>query len=104
MSVYDTPWIPVYEKKAIPLFKPYSDLVDEDEKPSFRNEPSWSRRGLEEELGEVPEASDALWESVLALWRLKVVQEDGSDSVIYQKHVSAWLVGRLYWTSRCFFC
>ena len=34
----------------------------------------------------------ALWECVLALWRLKLTEEKGSEDLIWLQHVSAWMV------------
>ena len=46
-------------------------------------------------FSQFPQAKEALWESVLSLWRLKITapdREETEDDVLWAGHVSAWLV------------
>lgn len=53
-----------------------------------------------------PHTAEALWELVLALWRLKVSELDGEESeedVLWEEYVSAWLVS-VSLSNRGMFC
>ena len=70
------------------------DLIEHDERPLFRRleERPWmadANRGALEKMGP---AKEAILESVLMIWRLKAVQEEGAGDMEWQHHLTAWLV------------
>jgi hypothetical protein len=69
-------------------------LIEKNAQPPFWEpaQEAWSRDFLASELAKRPIATEALWESVLALWRLKVVEDVGTDDAIWVDHVEAWMV------------
>jgi hypothetical protein len=59
----------------------------------------WAKRTLEEELSQSPNDRDAVWQSVLFLWRLEYLASDWETSGegfrrLWQQYVSEWLVSR----------
>ena len=90
--IFDTPWVPKLGDVNCVGYGPYEELVVESVVPRYSKEPAWSSMGLNSELAKTPMAGPALWESVLALWRLKEVEEEGGDQGEWQSLVSAWLV------------
>lgn len=73
----------------------YNRMVKAGDLPNSMQDPTWIRRALDPFVANVPEGADALWECVLALWRLKLMEEAGSDDEVWRLHVSAWLVSPL---------
>jgi hypothetical protein len=61
-------------------------------RPNSISNPAWAEKNLGPELDKTPEAREALFDSILALWRLSVVGSKCSEDVNWQKLVSAWLV------------
>jgi hypothetical protein len=53
----------------------------------------WTRKGITKNLEVVPaEAKEAVIESIIAIWRLYQVGEDGPDDSVWEDHLEAWLV------------
>lgn len=90
-----TPWIPTLNKEVCASYPPYDEIVNEGAEPNSIENPHWARRNLEPELEKVPDGADALWEVVLALWRLKLLEETGGLDETWRNLVSAWLVRNL---------
>lgn len=45
-------------------------------------------------------AAMAIWESIVAIWRLEKLPEDHGDSEIWQYHAMSWLVSLLSYSDR----
>jgi hypothetical protein len=89
---FNTPWRTTFGGVALPSYPVYDYLVREDASPTPEKYPTWARTNLTGELGRVIEAREALWETVLALWRLSRDEEEGPKGDIWPKYVSAWMV------------
>lgn len=87
---FATPWIPSLDGKVCAPCKSYQAVNTSH--PNSVSHHSWAEKTLRDQLNENPKARESLWEGVLALWRLSLVKEQGSDDVNWQNLVSAWLV------------
>ncbi|KAF9641985.1 hypothetical protein BDM02DRAFT_3133415, partial [Thelephora ganbajun] len=67
-----TPWVPSLNGNALP--------------------PCLLIAMLQNDLDKTPAASEVIWECVLSIWRLKLVEEEGAEDVTWVDHVSAWLI------------
>ena len=88
-------WTPSFNGNALTPLPRYRGLVDDDEKPALRRDPAWARSVVANQTANTPGAEGPIWESVLALWRLKEVPPDAvevAEDAIWGEHVSAWLV------------
>ena len=94
-SILLTGWYPTTSKGPLPLYGPYSTEVEDNTSPSLKRDGDWAKAQIDRELANVPEGKEALWECVLALWRLKLCEEEGSQEEAWQELVSAWLVSHL---------
>ena len=91
---FSTPWaLTLYGNNLLPCAI-VADLVANDERPSFRrpDEKPWSVAAISAEMGSAGPAKAAILESVLAIWRLKMTQEEGAEDREWQNHLTAWLV------------
>ena len=78
---FSTPWAPtLYGNNLLPCAI-VADLVANDERPSFRrpDEKPWSVAAISAEMGSAGPAKATILESVLAIWRLKMTQEEGAE-------------------------
>ena len=55
------------------------------------------KKMVDEALGDIPEGRNAIWESILELWRLKYLEEQLEDASegfekSWQQYTSGWLV------------
>jgi hypothetical protein len=66
--------------------------VENGSTPNDDDYPTWVQAAIEAQLGETLDAKKLVWEDVLALWRLKLSEEEGWKDGVRQQHVSAWLV------------
>jgi hypothetical protein len=96
-SILTTPWTPVLDERKCTPFAAYYDIAEEGAMPNVVDNPGWSLESLESELAKTPDGKDALWEGILALWRLNLVAEGGTHNKSWRKLVSAWLV-RTCWS------
>ena len=94
-SILTTGWYPTTSEGPLASYGPYSTEVEENTSPSSRRDGDWAKTRLDLELANVTEGKEALWECVLALWRLKSCEEEGCREEAWQKLVSAWLVSHL---------
>jgi hypothetical protein len=89
-----TPWTPSLDGNVCAASHLYQ-LVQNDFPNSINNTP-WAERTLKEELAKTPAAQQALWESILALWRLNLTLKKTSENADWCTDwcnlVSAWLV------------
>ena len=65
-----TPWVPSLKGEECALCDSYQALAEA--RPNSITHTPWAEKTLRAELIKTPEARSALWESVLALWRLDV--------------------------------
>lgn len=91
-NTLSTPWTPTLNGQLCPSYVPYTEVVAEKAEPNFMEDVDWARRNLDAELERTPDDAEALWEGVLALWRLKLVEEEGKLHSSWRGLVSAWLV------------
>jgi hypothetical protein len=90
-------WSPSEHGNPLPAFRQLTVLVEQDLKPDSTHHGPWAMGTLVEELSQVPAGRDALWASILGLWRLKylehIVEEEPEDvKQCWRSHVSAWVV------------
>jgi len=71
------PWVISLHGQFLPSFAPYDTLVTDEEVPSASRTPHWSLKAHATVLDQIPEGRDVLWESVLALYRLQMVESRG---------------------------
>jgi hypothetical protein len=83
------PWVPFLEGKILPPCRWYDEVVAAGSVPK---DESWGRRFV---MPTLEGAADpvAIWEAVLAIWRLIACEESGAEDPVWGKHVRAWLVG-----------
>ena len=90
------PWVPSSNGEVLRPFDRLTEVVESKCTPIPSADKPWLRKTHEEVLSKFPNAAEALWETVLALWRLKITAPDEDsdpDDVLWESHVSAWLVG-----------
>jgi len=86
------PWLPRLGGKvlgACPLLDELRDQVPDPRNPSER---PWSREVVVGGLAVCEEDREALWEAVLALWHLKMCEENGAEDPSWLALMRAWLV------------
>ena len=91
-SILKTPWTPVLDGWRCVRYAPYDDSVEEGAIPNVCDNPGWDLDSLESEFAKTPQGKDALWEGILALWRLNLTVGEGTNNENWQNLVSAWLV------------
>ena len=89
---FATPWLPVFNNTQLALYPAYADLIEDAAVPVFKEDPEWSRRSFKALFDTAPQVEEALWEVILAIWRLRLVQTEGIKEESWRKLVSAWLV------------
>ena len=67
-------------------------VVQRQLSPDKFRDSAWIRSAMGSGLEVGTPGEVALWECVLALWRLKLMEEKGSEDPIWPQHVSAWMV------------
>ena len=90
-----SPWTPTLNGIILPSLGRYQVVVDEDAKPYSRTAPGWDEKSIKTLIANIPQAGDALWETVLALWRLKLVEpseDEMEEDELWRNWVMAWLV------------
>jgi len=94
-----TGWIPSKDGKELAPFPAYQELVEEDARPFSRKDPNWTAKTIQSQLETVPNAAPAIQESVLGLWRLKLLEGELEGATneytsIWQQYVTSLLVSR----------
>jgi hypothetical protein len=92
MDILSTPWTPTLRGNACASFPLYEDFIEEDPIPNCIEHTTWAESTLDPELKKTPSGRAALWEGILALWRLKTYEENGTNEESWRNLVSAWLV------------
>jgi hypothetical protein len=89
-----TPWVPSWNGDPLSTFKELQDVLEDKLVPIPTRDGAWAKQTLKPALLKIPaNGREAVWESVLALWRLDYAtpRDDGSKS-LWQQFTSAWLV------------
>jgi hypothetical protein len=91
------PWFPSERVNVLPAFAQLNDVIGDALIPDNIDCEPWAMRSLEGQLSQAPDGRDALWASILALWRLgsleKIMSEMDEDAKqLWRLHVLAWLV------------
>jgi hypothetical protein len=81
----------------LPMFRELATVIKDRLTPDPMHHQRWARRSLAEHLSQASENEDALWASVLGLWRLRYLEPILNELTeearkLWQSHVSAWLV------------
>lgn len=88
-----TLWKPVLDGNLLPPCPIYDALVMKGLFPNAEVDPEWSKAQIFPSLKKlVPERADEIWESILALWRLREEEENEERDETWSLHLSAWLV------------
>jgi hypothetical protein len=93
--LFKTPWTPSLRENALPPCKLVAPLVKKDVRPdpAVSMHSHWTGEEVMKDLQKVPsEAREAVAESILAIWRLYQVVEDGADDMVWEDHLEAYLV------------
>jgi len=89
------PWTPSLNNIVLPSCGRYQSFVSEGAKPNSRSNPGWDEGSIKNIVANVPQAAGVVCETVLALWRLQMVEpeEDETDEdELWRQHATAWLV------------
>jgi hypothetical protein len=92
MDILSTPWTPTLHGNVCVPYPLYEDFIEEDPIPNCIEHTTWAESTLDPELKKTPSGRAALWEGILALWRLKTYEENGTNEESWRNLVSAWLV------------
>ena len=88
-------WVPSLRGNVLhqsTLASPFNARSPSLDDPS---EKEWSRPFVTAQLEEYPDAKDAIYEAVLALWRLKMSERSSADRAEWSALTEAWLVSFL---------
>ena len=87
----EQPWDPVNSRgKTVVIYQAYKALVDKKSEPPH-HDCNWARSNFWNVFKSYPEAEGAIWENIVALWRLETLQ-DHSYSEVWKHHAMSWLV------------
>jgi hypothetical protein len=91
---FDTHWIPALDGNDLAPCTLFDDVVAEDAKPNSREDRhrDWSLKELGRVLDRHPASRDAVWETVLAIWRLREEETAGVLDEVWKMHLTAWMV------------
>jgi len=98
MKVFEPGWQPMLSGERLPACDLIADIVSNDLHPNPHNPThrQWSKVHLTPSINRYPvEVREALWECVLAIWRLQLKQEEGVCNSQWVCHMTAWLVSYL---------
>ena len=88
-------WVPTAQGNVLSPLARFTEVVESACTPLPRVDKPWMKTSFSDIFSKFPQAREALWESVLSLWRLKIVAPDKEESVddaLWEEYVSAWLV------------
>ena len=92
-SFFSVPWTPAINGSVLAPLQSIAELVEYDVQPDVRTAGPWSRKAFDHLLNDAPQsARESLWESVVAIWRLKEVEETSCEDPHWVDHLQAWLV------------
>jgi hypothetical protein len=94
-------WDPTAGTNGLAPFPAFAQIQTYDESPSSAvlSDASWTKKKLMPYLTGSGADSEAIWKSVLAIWRLKALEKDLEDGgkpfcALWQVYLTAWLVSR----------
>jgi hypothetical protein len=92
-----TPWAASKYHRWLPIYKALKEVIEDGLTPDPDHYEAWAKRSLAEQLSQAFKSQDAIWESVLGLWRLKYLEPtletaDEQVKTLWRLHASAWLV------------
>jgi hypothetical protein len=90
-------WVPQLNGNNLAPFEALQEIEANDLVPDFEKEPSWAKGTVLKSLANVPKGRDAIWGSVLAVWRLRRLEgrlEDASEgfAMLWEEYLTAWVV------------
>lgn len=91
-NILSTPWTPTLNGRKCASYGAYDQFVEEGASPNPIDDKPWAVENLNWQLEQRPDGKDALWEGILALWRLKLFEAEGANEETWRGLVSAWLV------------
>lgn len=86
------PWAPSLDGKICEPSASYESVVADEARPNSLEHPDWVQKNLEPLQGVTSHAREALWDGILALWRLNLLEKNGKEDASWGNLVSAWLV------------
>ena len=102
-AVFSVPWTPWLDGHVLAPLESIANLVDYNSLPDFRYNHSWSLKVVHPLLNKAPEvAREALWESVVAIWRLSEVDDTAHGDSNWADYLEAWLVSVNSWSRDVF--
>ncbi|KAF9781081.1 hypothetical protein BJ322DRAFT_1111792 [Thelephora terrestris] len=91
-------WDPTKGTNGLAPFPAFAQIQTYDESPSSQvlSDAGWTKRELMPYLTGSGDGSEAIWESVLAIWRLRALEKDLEDGgkpfcALWQVYLTAWL-------------
>ena len=71
-----------------------TDLVENSIRPDLHDgsDSDWTLQAISSELDRAPGVKEEIFETIVALWRLRQVHEGGPYEASWQDHMEAWLV------------
>ena len=95
--IYHTPWVPALRGNVLTPFVMVEELEESGVRPTplRAEEREWTPTAVKEVVNGIPMMKEALLESLLAVWRLQMCQEESDKPGIaeaWQDHLEAWLV------------
>jgi hypothetical protein len=94
MSVdLSTPWVAALNGNNLAPFPALVQLAEDDERPSALRDPGWSKKSVTALTAKISDKKEALWDSILSLYRLKMLEESEAGKM-WEDYVCAWFVSR----------
>jgi hypothetical protein len=91
----DRPWIPFLKGVQLPRFASLENSIDRDSVPTEDAYPLWTQKAFARSFpldGFKFGFNEALWETVLALWRLRFDVNQEANRALWSDYVLAYLV------------
>jgi hypothetical protein len=85
-------WVPTYGGNELPVLKQLSMLLRLDIEPSPVRDSEWTRVFDHRELLFASDRGKEIRTSLVALWRIALIEEDEEAKEDWAKHAAAWLV------------
>ena len=95
-------WVPTSNGNVLSPFTRLTEVVEGACTPHPRSDKPWLKSSFSDIFAKFPHAQEAVWGTVLSLWRLKTVAPDigeSADDALWEEHVVAWLVSALLWSN-----
>jgi hypothetical protein len=89
-------WLPSLYGDLLEPMPKVEELIDCEARP-MPEDSAWIKKQLERELAQAPDYEEVLWDSVLMIWRLKMLEKflEGDETEFQEEwanHLEAWLV------------